>query len=223
MPKPRPSSATRYALPESDISRRRSERRRSNGRRSDDRWKAILDASSTVFRRIGYTQATLEDIAEEVGFTRASLYYYVGTKEELLIALLYQPIHQMTANLKAIVATDATPTEKLTRALKRYAQDMTDTPEIGIFLANNIHQLLTGRETDDIARNADEYGRVLRSIIESGVAAGEFRGDIDPQMSMLWILGAFNWTHRWWNPKGKMSLQDVGEVFTTLALATLRP
>ncbi|WP_116996759.1 TetR/AcrR family transcriptional regulator [Desertimonas flava] len=220
MPKPRQTA--RFAQPESDIARRRSERRRAVGRRSDDRWRAILDASSRVFRRLGYAQTTLEDVAEEVGVTRASLYYYVGTKEELLIALLYQPMHQMTANLKAIVESTESATEQLRRALRRYTQDMSDTPEIGIFLANNIHQLLSGREADDIARNADEYGRVLQGIIEAGIDAGEFRVDLEPHMTMLWILGAFNWTHRWWNPKGSMSLQDVGEAFAELALATVK-
>ena len=79
----------------SNIARRRLERRAAVGRRSDERWASILSAATTVFREHGYEKATLEDIANEVGINRATLYYYVGTKEELLVALLAEPIEMV--------------------------------------------------------------------------------------------------------------------------------
>lgn len=207
----------------SDIGRRRTERRLASGRKSDERWQSILRGAAKAFQELGYSQTTLEDVANEVGVNRATLYYYVGTKEELLVALLYRPIHQMTANLKAIASLDISPSEKLRRGLLQYVRDMSETPELFIFLAQNLHQLMTGREADDIASNADEYGKQLMQIIEAGVAAGEFRSDISPQMSMLAILGMFNWIHRWYQPGGSMSLEKVGEVFAELALSSLHP
>lgn len=207
----------------SEIGRRRTERRLASGRRSDERWQAILRGAAKAFQTLGYAQTTLEDIANEVGINRATLYYYVGTKEELLVALLYRPIHQMTANIKAIAALDVAPGDKLQRALRQYTKDMSDTPELFIFLAQNLHQLMAGREADDIASNADEYGKTLCALIVEGVQAGEFRDDVDPQMAMLSILGMFNWIHRWYKPNGPMSLEQVGEVFTDLALSSLRP
>lgn len=207
----------------SEIGRRRTERRLSSGRKSDERWQAILRGAAHAFQTLGYAQTTLEDVANEVGINRATLYYYVGTKEELLIALLYRPIHQMTANMNAIARLDVTPTEKLRMVLQQYTRDMSETPELFIFLAQNLHQLMTGREADDIASNADEYGKGLMRIIEDGIAAGEFRDDLDAQMVMLAILGMFNWIHRWYNPKGSKSLEDIGTIFADFALSGLRP
>ena len=207
----------------SEIGRRRMERRMASGRKSDERWQAILRGAAVAFQRLGYAQTTLEDVANQVGINRATLYYYVGTKEELLIALLYRPIHQMTANMKAIARLDVAPTEKLHRTLVQYTRDMSETPELFIFLAQNLHQLMTGREADDIASNADEYGRGLTRIIEEGQAAGEFRDDIDPQMAMLAVLGMFNWIHRWYKPSGKRTLEQIGEEFAELAMSSLRP
>ena len=46
-------------------------------------------------------------------------------------------------------------------AYVKYVRDMSETPELFIFLAQNLHQLMTGREADDIASNADEYGKQL--------------------------------------------------------------
>src|SRR5690606_1499931 len=82
------------------IARRRAERRQASGRRSDARWAEIVQGAGKVFRRLGYSQSTLEDVAAEVGINRATLYYYVGTKEELLVALLQQPMEALRTRLE---------------------------------------------------------------------------------------------------------------------------
>ena len=72
----------------SAMAQRRAERRGAERRNSDERWLAILEAGSRVFRKFGYASATLEDVAKEVGINRATLYYYVADKSELLVAIL---------------------------------------------------------------------------------------------------------------------------------------
>lgn len=217
-------SATKRGRPAtSEIGRRRAERRISTGRKSDERWTAILQGAAVVFGRLGYGQATLEDVAAEVGVNRASLYYYVGTKEELLIALLYRPIHQMTANMFAIAQQDLPSDEKLRRVLQQYAADMTATPELSIFLAENLHQVMSGREAMDIVENADEYGKGFAAIIQAGIDDGTFRRDLDPRVCTMAILGMFNWTHRWYRPNGPLTLEEIGRQFAELALSGITP
>ncbi len=121
---PRSSPSARRRQPTSEIGRRRAERRASSGRTSDVRWQAILAGAAKAFQQHGYAQTTLEHVAAEVGINRATLYYYVGTKEELLIALLYQPMLDMTARLREIADLDLDPVTKLRRALLQYTADI---------------------------------------------------------------------------------------------------
>lgn len=207
----------------SEIGRRRMERRLATGRRSDERWQHILAGAAEAFRELGYAGTTLEDVARRVGVTRASLYYYVGTKQELLIALLYRPLHQMTDNATAIVALGLPPDEALATVLRQWVLDMEETPELMLFLSENLHQVLTGREAEDVAANADEYGRLLSGIIADGVESGTFRADVDPRMAMRAILGMFSSIHLWFVPDGPKSLAEIGEEFIALVLAGLRP
>ncbi len=44
----------------------------------------IIRVAADVFREMGYESATLNDVAARLNTDRASLYYYVGSKEELL-------------------------------------------------------------------------------------------------------------------------------------------
>jgi AcrR family transcriptional regulator len=207
----------------SDIARRRMERRQASGRRSDARWSEILDGSAAVFARRGYAQTTIEDIAEEVGLNRATLYYYVGTKEELLVALLDGPIETLRTRLEEVVARPLSARDKLAAALREYSRTMAELPALFIFLSENVHRVMAGPEADRIRANADRYGRVLAGIITDGAAKGEFRSDIDAQTSVLGILGMFNWMHRWFDPRGRKSLVDFGEDFIALALSALAP
>jgi AcrR family transcriptional regulator len=207
----------------SDIARRRMERRQASGRRSDARWSEILEGAAAVFARRGYAQTTIEDIADEVGINRATLYYYVGTKEELLVALLDGPIETLRTRLEEVAGRPLPARDKLVAALREYSRTMAEVPALFIFLSENAHRVMAGPEADRIRSNADRYGRVLARIIADGAANGEFRSDIDPQSAVLGILGMFNWMHRWFDPNGRKSLTDFGEDFIALALSALAP
>lgn len=209
--------------PPSEIARRRAERRNAGGRRSDARWEDVLAAAGEVFRRVGYAQATLEDVAHEVGISRATLYYYVGTKEELLVALLKDPIAQVTVSLEEVAARDIPAREKLAATLREYVRLLDEHPALFIFLSENLHTVMSGPEADEIRANADRYGRILASVVADGMRAGEFRNDIRPQVAVLGIVGMFNWMHRWFQPAGSRSLPAIGEDFVTMSLAALAP
>ena len=207
----------------SNIARRRLERRAAVGRRSDERWASILAAATTVFRELGYEKATLEDIANEVGINRATLYYYVGTKEELLVALLAEPIEMVRTRLEEDAAADMPAPQKLAAALTGYVRTLDEHPELFIFLSENVHAVMSGPEADALRVNADRYGVVLTQVIRDGAAAGEFRSDVDPQVAVLAILGMFNWMHRWYRPGGRRSLIEIGDEIVRLSLSALEP
>jgi AcrR family transcriptional regulator len=208
--------------PQSDNARRRQERRAADRRASNARWLSILAGAATVFRRVGYARARLEDVAAEVGINRASLYYYVGTKEELLVALIEQPAYEMTRHCRDALQTDVPADQKLRLALRAYIEDLQTYPEIFV-LFNESHHIAAIPEAEPIVANADAYGKVLLAIIEEGVQSGVFRGDLDCSLVMLGVLGMHNWIHRWYVPGGRNSLTEIGDVFAEMVLSGLRP
>ncbi|MFG1924726.1 TetR/AcrR family transcriptional regulator [Cryptosporangium sp. NPDC048952] len=220
--RPRPPAAASTA-PASEIARRRAERREATGRRSDARWSEIRAGAARVFGTLGFAQSTLEDVAAEVGLNRATLYYYVGTKEELLVALLDEPISTLRVALEEVAALPIPAREKLERALGEYARAMATKPELLVFQGENVHQVMSGPEAERIRENADRYGKVLAEVIAEGARSGDFRADIDPAVAVLGILGMFNWMHRWYNPAGPRTLESFGEDFTTMAVSGLTP
>ena len=210
------------AAPKSDNARRRQERPTADRRASNERWLTILKGASVVFRREGYSRARLEDVAVEVGINRASLYYYVGTKEELLIALIEGPAYEMTQHCREALRADLPADEKLRRALHAYIDDLQNHPELFLLFSESQHIATIPEAAKPIVANADAYGKTLLAIINEGVKTGVFRSDLDPRLVMLGILGMHNWIHRWYIPGGRNSLDQIGETFAAMVLSGLQ-
>ncbi|MDM4139383.1 MULTISPECIES: TetR/AcrR family transcriptional regulator [Mycobacterium] len=207
---------------QSDNARRRRERRNADRHASNERWQTILKGAAAVFRREGFARTRLEDIAVEVGINRASLYYYVGTKEELLLALIEAPAYEMTRHCREALESVAAPEEKLRRALASYIEDLVTHPELFVLFGESQH-IATIAGAQGIVSNAESYGKTLLAIIEEGVTGGVFRSDLDPRLVMLGILGMYNWIHRWYVPGGRNSLTEIGGTFAAMVLSGLRP
>lgn len=205
------------------MSERRERQRKSiTPTRSDDRWKQILAGSARVFREKGYAATSLKDVAAEVGFDRATLYYYVGSKEELLVELIREPMMDIERRVKQIAKSDDSPPEKIRRAMVSHMESFAEGyPESFIFLAEGLEQIQSEArvELEGLARR---YHKALTEIIREGQAAGSLRADLDPVLVMHGLLGMSNWVHRWYHPDGKLTLPEVGDTFATLVLAGLQ-
>ena len=202
---------------ESRLAARRDSRRNAVPTRSDRRMDEILAAAARVFRRLGYSNSTLEDVALEVGMNRASLYYYVAAKDELLAELLRGPAFEMTAVLTGIWQSSKPSAEKVREAIAAHMTAFAaHFPELFIFLAENLYLQTVGDPDGDVVENARQYGNVFTEIIKEGQQAGEIRGDLEPRIAMLGIIGMCNWTYRWYREGEGMSLAEIGDQFISL-------
>jgi AcrR family transcriptional regulator len=85
---------------------------------------AMLDAAETVFAKKGFGAASMEEIAEEAGFSRAALYARIGSKEDLLGAVLDRHSSR-TAERFSAMATPTTPMEGAIEAAEIFRQTAT--------------------------------------------------------------------------------------------------
>jgi TetR/AcrR family transcriptional regulator, cholesterol catabolism regulator len=200
--------------------RERRERQRTSknsDRVADARLQQILAGAAEVFRTKGYAQSSLRDVAEAVGIDRASLYYYVSSKEDLLIELVRAPLMDIEERINSILRTSDSPEEMLRVAIVSHLESYeAGWPESFVFLSQNLEDL--GRSADDFAELAKRYHAALLQIIENGQRAGIFRSDIDASVVMHGVLGMCNWVHRWYRPGGKSTLGEIGQMFASMII-----
>src|SRR5829696_10388529 len=74
----------------------------------------VLEAAARVFYERGYSDASVQDVADELGILKGSLYHYIDTKEDLLFRLLQETHDEIYKILEEVSAMeDLPPLERL--------------------------------------------------------------------------------------------------------------
>lgn len=87
--------------------------------KSETRRQAILDAAAEVFQETGFERASMAAICERLGYSKATLYNYFASKEELFFAVVFDATEaEFEATHEALDPT----LEDMTEALERFGQ-----------------------------------------------------------------------------------------------------
>jgi AcrR family transcriptional regulator len=169
--------------------------------------RGILDAASRVFRRRGLQATGMRDIAAELGMAVGNLYYYFKDKEELLAFVQEDALAGLLEIAGRVRATGERADAKLFRLIEEHVVRLNEgTPGS---LAHLEVEALGEPWRQEVMERRDEYERAFRDLLEEGIAAGVFR-PVDPKVSALAILGAVNWTVKWFRPDGGKSAREIG-------------
>jgi AcrR family transcriptional regulator len=178
--------------------------RRREAKRAD-----ILRAAARVFRRRGFGDAGMRDIADQADLSPANLYHYFRGKDEILYYCQDRALDRMLAAVAAARRLPVGATARLTHVLASHATTLLDDVE-GATAHVQIESLPPARRRRLIAKR-DRYERAVRSIIASGTAGGDLAAE-DAAVVTRAMLGALNWTATWFRPDGPYDARRVGDL-----------
>ena len=69
-----------------------------------------------------------------------------------------------------------------------------------------------------LRRLARRFNSAVEGMLAAGIESGEFKADLDPRLATYGVLGALNWSHRWFKPGGSLAPDDVAAVFVEMFL-----
>ena len=83
----------------------------------------VLDAAARVFYERGYSDASVQDVADELGILKGSLYHYIDTKEDLLFRLLQETHDEIYEILEEVAAMQGlNPIDQLEVYIRRQVE-----------------------------------------------------------------------------------------------------
>lgn len=176
-------------------------RRRSEARRLD-----ILRAAARVFRRSGVAAAGMREIAEEADLSPGNLYYYFAGKDELLFFCQDRTVDRMLESVEAARTSDLPVAEQLRNVIRAHLHYTLEELEGGS--AHLEVDMLGEGLRKGIIEKRDKYEQAVRALVAKGVKRGEF-APCDAALVARAILGALNWTSRWYRPEGKQSVSAI--------------
>ncbi len=159
----------------------------------------LIDTAIKVFHEKGYRTATLEDVAKDLGVTKAALYHYVSSKEELLSVIYIQALENFFEKAYKIGELDLAPPEKM-RVLIRHHLKHTVIENLAIFAVFfSEENQLPEKDFEKIRIEKRKYTRVFEDIFKAGMEEGSFELS-DPKLLAFAIIGMCNWLYRWYKP-----------------------
>jgi AcrR family transcriptional regulator len=177
-------------------------------RKRDARRDEILRAAARTFRRRGFAETGMRDIADEADLSPANLYHYFRGKDEILYYCQDRALDRMQAAVGAARKDNASATGRLHRVLTSHLTTMLD--EVEGATAHLETDALTPALRDRIVKKRDRYERAIRRLIADGVRRGECVAP-DPALATRAMLGALNWTVTWFDPRGAKSAAVVAD------------
>lgn len=184
---------------------------------------AILQSAATLFGRQGYRQTSMQQIADDVGLLKGSLYHHYQSKQEILFEITRGPLEGLVQQATSIAATSMTPRKKVSEAIRSHITSLDRSyPHLMVVTAETDDSLPAGIR-NDIARLRREYQTVWEAIITEGLADGSFRSPGSAGVLVNLILGSINWMHRWYVPDGALDADEVSTVLSAMVLHGIVP
>ncbi|MFI5731634.1 TetR/AcrR family transcriptional regulator [Kribbella sp. NPDC051587] len=131
--------------------------RRGGERKGDFRERAILDTCETLLAQTGYEAMTVGDIADGAGITRGALYFYFGSKQEVVTALVARTVEHLWQRSQ-VAATTEDPRQAISAAMQRTVELWT------------AHGLVM-RTAIDLSRTVPEIGQLWNHTAELFITA----------------------------------------------------
>lgn len=198
-------------------------------RRPDDRPGEIIEAALDLFASRGFTATRLDDVAAQAGLSKAAIYLYFEDKTALLMAVVQATAGANVDVFEALAAAHQGPVGPLLRQLLLMFAGSLGTTRMADVMKLVISE---SRAHPEIGQSylANVIGRampLLQSIVERGVASGEFR-TVDAHLTVRCIIAPMLLAGVWrsvFEPIGAepLDIAALAEQHADLILSGLSP
>lgn len=173
----------------------------------------ILDVAAEAFMTLGFAATSVDSICAALGQTKGSVYYHFRSKTDLFFAV-YRRAMEYTEGALDGVPANLLPTDRLHGMAFAHTMLIIERLRYLRVAALGLEMHLLGRTTPteraemrSLVAMRDASERRYVDVITDGIADGSFRR-VDPRLAVKPLLGALNWTSRWYQPRPQQRAAD---------------
>jgi len=176
----------------------------------------ILEEAVKLFYERGFSGTTLDDIAGKLGVTKPFIYTHFRSKVELLEAICRPTIEMSLEAIATAAQQPGTASERLFRGVVDFSKVVLQRQgNIAVFFREEKNLSEAGLAEINALRK--RFDRVLSELLEQGAEAGEFTV-ADVRVAALAIGGMVSWAYTWYQPGGRLTIEEVGSKLAHIAL-----
>lgn len=185
-----------------------------------NRHQEVIDAAIAIFWEKGYSAASVQDVADAVGVLKGSLYYYIDSKEDLLLEIFAESHRQASEIVAEARALDVTPLERLRFYIERYVTWYLDNVErVSLYFRD--WRYLKGDARARLVSERSTYEWFVREQLEAARKGEELPDRLDIQLSAFFVLGALNSVAEWYRRTGPGEPAEIATTYSAMAISAL--
>ena len=174
----------------------------------------IIDTSAKVFAQRGYHTTSTVELCEANQIGKGALYYYIGSKEQLLVAIHDRVMDEVMLGADRVARMGGSPPAQLAKLGEELLDVIHRYPDhVWVFL----HEFpaLTGENAEVFRRRRREYEQRIEHVFEEGSRSGHFR-QLDARTAAIAWLGMHNYTYLWMRAGGRFSVKELAGVYADI-------
>ncbi|HLR59879.1 MAG TPA: TetR/AcrR family transcriptional regulator [Pseudogracilibacillus sp.] len=177
----------------------------------------IIQSSLNLFSQEGYHAVSVNKIVHAAETSKGGFYYHFSSKNEVLFVIHDVFITHALAKAQEAERLNSTPTHKLMKFINEFVKvfDMYQA-HLSVFYQEAF--FLDDKYEAIIKVKRNEFKSILTHILNEGVESGEFREELNVELTTLAILGMVNWLYKWYDPAGKNSIGEISNIYTDLII-----
>ena len=192
-----------------------------NQRTQENAEQRIYEAAVDLFAARGFAATGIRQIAEVVGVTTATLYYYARTKDDLLLQIMQSGLSELLDEARAAVASTLDPAVKIRSLVSVHVRFGALHPSRAKVIDNEF-QWLVGSYRTTIVALRDDYEALWSAAIDEGIASRIF-WPRTPALARLALLEMCSGVAHWYRRDGSTSIAEIVAAYQEMALAILTP
>jgi TetR/AcrR family transcriptional regulator, cholesterol catabolism regulator len=164
----------------------------------ETRRREVIDTAAELFSRNGFAATGIAELCQATGLAKGALYYYIGSKQELLAEIHGSVLGPVIAAAERI---GALPVDAVLR-LRLLSETLLEVIEHRLEYIRVVeHEIdrLPGQSRDAMIRERRRFEDVVTRLHLEAVREGVFR-DLDPRQCMLQFFNMHNYTFQWLRP-----------------------
>lgn len=187
--------------------------------RTDGRVEELRTVAARLFRGQGYDATSMQDIADEMGILKGSVYHYVRTKEDLLWMVVESPLRDLVREAEKILTDESIPLgDRMMKGMEEHARSFEiDYPYMFVIVAETGDALAPARRRAFLELQS-RYTAIWEHALEAGIKDGVLRADLEVHTVCQAIFGMLNWMFRWFKPEQSLSATEVASTFGAILL-----
>ena len=169
---------------------------------------AVLQTAAQLFNERGFHATSLDDIAERLNVSKPTLYYYVESKDQILLECVRTALDLMRDGIEAVRAAGGSAIEQLKACMRIYTGVVTQ--DFGMCVIRIGEDPLPEPLKTELRQLKAGIDRQFRRLIADGVAEGSLV-PCDPKMAAFMIAGALSWVGRWYRGDGQLTPEEIAD------------